>query len=484
VTAVIDLITSLRWQDILDIILNSYILFRLYVLFRSTNVIRMLLAICMLWVLKRLAVSMGLIVTSWVIQGIIAVAALIIIIVFRNEIAGVFQARSIRSFFWGIPQRPLQTPVDVIVESVDELARRGLGALLVMPLSGNTGDAMHGGIQWQGRLSQEMLLSIFWHGSPVHDGAAVIRGDQVLTVGTILPLSKDKNLPSHFGTRHRAAAGMAEKTDAMIIVVSEERADISVFRNTTHIAIKDSFHLNRVLHEQMGTTTDNKALTSQAFEFTAAALGCLVFITAIWFSFARGVETLATLEVPVEFTNRPADMKLFSASASSVNVQISGSGSLIRAIRPEQLNVRLSLGNAVPGDNEISIHRKGIILPPGIDLKRVEPETLVVNLDVPAEKLLPLQPNWTGKLAPGLIMTQASVSPEKVKIVGGNLTVRDLRTLYTEHIPLDTISASGTTETGLMLLPSSLELVDTTLKKVKITYKVQRRPVAVSSDNP
>lgn len=101
-------LVSLRWQDIVDILLNSYILFRLYVLFRGTNVIRMLVAIGILWMLERMAMSIGLIVTSWAIQGIIAAAALIVIIVFRNEIASVFKARSFKSFFWGIPQRQIQ----------------------------------------------------------------------------------------------------------------------------------------------------------------------------------------------------------------------------------------------------------------------------------------------------------------------------------------------------------------------------------------
>lgn len=95
--------SGLRWQDIADILLNSYILFRLYVLFRGTNVIRMIMAIAMLWMIERLAVNMGLIVTSWAMQGIIAVAALIIIIVFRNEIAGVLQTRNLKSFFGASP---------------------------------------------------------------------------------------------------------------------------------------------------------------------------------------------------------------------------------------------------------------------------------------------------------------------------------------------------------------------------------------------
>ncbi len=84
--------SNIRWQDIVDITLNSYIVFRLYILFRGTNVFRVLIGIALLWFFQRIAVSLGLIVTSWAIQGITAVAALIIIVVFRNEIRSVLQA--------------------------------------------------------------------------------------------------------------------------------------------------------------------------------------------------------------------------------------------------------------------------------------------------------------------------------------------------------------------------------------------------------
>ncbi|MBM9606099.1 diadenylate cyclase [Desulfopila inferna] len=478
------LILGLRWQDILDILINSYILFRLYVLFRGTNVIRMVLAICMLWLLKRLAISIGLIVTSWVIQGIIAVAALIIIIVFRNEIAGVFQVRSLRLFFWGVPQRRIQTPVNVITESVEELARRKLGALIVLPMKKSLEEFIHGGVLWQGTLSQEMLLSIFWHGSPVHDGAIVIQGNQVMKVGTILPLSKNKELPSHFGTRHRAAAGLTEQTDALVIVVSEERGEITVFKDQSIINIERVQELSEVLQEYAGTVPDKSGARHQTIELAVAALGCLVFISGIWFSFARGLETLATVEVPVEFVNRDQEMKIFSASASSVKLQISGSGSLIRSVTPDQLNVRLDLANAVPGQNEVPISREGIILPPGISLKQVEPETLVVNLDVPEQKKLHIQPNWTGKLSEYLIMKEASIVPETVEVIGGRLSLENIKTIYTEAIPLNEISSDGKIKVGIMLLPSSLELADQSQKKdIEVTFNVVPRLPPPDAEN-
>ncbi len=478
----VQLLFSLRWQDIFDIVLNSYILFRFYVLFRGTDVIRMLMAIGILWILERIAVNIGLIVTSWAIQGIIAVAALIIIIVFRNEIASVFQARNFKSFFWGIPHRQVHTPIGIIVQSVYEMARLELGALIVLPLKKGIEEVIHGGIPWQGRLSQEMLLSIFWNGTPAHDGATVIQGNQVVEVGAILPLSENKNLPSHFGTRHRAAAGLTEQTDALVIVVSEERGEVTVFKDKSIFNIKDHVELEQVLHHYAGTVPATNGKRNQIIEMCLAAVICLVGVTGIWYSFARGIETLATLEVPVEFVNRNPKLEVFSASVSSVKLQIGGSGSLIRTISPDQVKVKLNLANAVAGKNQVVISRDGIILPPGIELKQLEPQTIEVNLDVPVKKKLPIQADWVGKLPAGIILKEVSISPATVDVVGGNLTLKDIKTVYTEKIPLKNIEKDGTVSVDLVLQPSSLKLADESQKKASVSYKVVRKDTAVNVD--
>ncbi len=475
--SLVQILVSLRWQDILDILLNSYIMFRFYVIFRGTDVIRMLIAIGMLWVLERMAMSIGLIVTSWAIQGIIAAAALIVIIVFRNQIASVFTARSYKSFFWGIPQYQIQTPIEIIAESVYELARQRLGALIVLPLKKGIEEVVQGGVLWQGTLSREMLLSIFWHGTPVHDGATVIQGDQVVEVGAILPLSKRNDLPSHFGTRHRAAAGLTEQTDALVIVVSEERGEVTVFKDRSIIKIKDSIELNQVLHESVGNVSVTKGHRSQTIELSTAALLCLIGITGIWLSFARGFETLATLNVPVEFVNRDPKMEIYSASASSVKLQISGSGSLIRSVRPDQVKVKLNLANAVAGDNQIAISRDGIALPPGIELKQVEPQTLEVNLDVPIHKKLPIQADWAGKLPADIILQSAHIIPDTVEVVGGNLILKGIQTIYTEKIPLENIKSDGKVSVDLVLKPSSLKLANESQGNVQVIYKTAKKQI-------
>lgn len=472
--------TGLRWQDVVDILLNSYILFRLYVLFRGTNVIRMIMAIAMLWMLERLAVSMGLIVTSWAMQGIIAAAALIIIIVFRNEIASVLQTRDFKSFFWGIPRRQVQAPVEIIVASVYELARRKLGALIVLPLKKGIESVVQSGVPWHGRLSREMLMSIFWHGTPVHDGATIIQGNRIVEVAAILPLSKRNDLPSYFGTRHRAAVGLAEKTDALVIVVSEERGRVTVFKEESILHIKDNIELDQVLREHAGEVTATSGPKRQTLELGIAAMLCLASITGIWFSFARGLETLMTLEVPVEFMNRDPRMEIFAASASSVKLQLSGSGTLIKSVHPDQVKVKLNLANTVAGSNQVPIARDSITLPPGIQLKQVEPQALKVTLDLPVQKTLPVQPDWSGKLAEGLILEDVRVVPDKVKVSGGSLMLKDIQTIYTEKIPLERITTGGTATVGFAIPPSSMTLEDGARNRVDVIFKVKRRPAASS----
>jgi uncharacterized protein (TIGR00159 family) len=467
--------SDLRWQDFVDILINSYILFRLYVLFRGTNVIRMIMAIVMLWMLERTAVNMGLIVTSWAMQGIIAAAALIIIIVFRNEIASVLQTRNFKSVFWGFPKRQVRTPVDIIVQSVYELARRKLGALIVLPLKIAIEPLVQSGIPWQGKISREMLLSIFWHGTPVHDGATIVQGDTIVEVSAILPLSKKNNLPSYFGTRHRAAVGLAEQSDALVIVVSEERGQVTAFKNDAIISVNDNLELESLLWEHAGKVTDTGGLKRQTIELGIAAMICLASITGIWFSFARGLETLVTLKVPLEFQNKQANMEIFGASASSVNLQLSGSGSLIKSIRPDQVKVKINLANAVAGSNQIPISRDTITLPPGIQLKQVDPQVLEVNLDLPVRKDLPVQPDWTGKLKQGLILEEVHVLPEKISVVGGSLMLKEIQTIYTGKIPLESITESGRLSIGLFLHPSSLKLDSGSGNRVDIVYKVKKR---------
>jgi len=470
---IIYLFSGIRFLDIADILFNSYILFRLYVLFRGTNVIRVLFAIFVLWIFGQIALALGLIITNWAMQGVIPVAALIVIIVFRNEISGVIQMKDLKSFLWGIPRYQFNTPLNMIVDSAFDMARKKIGALIVLPLKQGLDSVVQGGIPIQGKLSKEMLVSIFWPDNPLHDGAAVIHGDRITRVGTILPLSKRTDLPSLFGTRHRAAIGLTEQTDALVIVVSEESRKITLFKDKESYDIDDRVLLEGLLQEHAGDDSSKKGLKQQTFELVTASVISFLCIAGIWFSFSKGMETLAEHDVPLEFINPAQKMEIISTSSSSVKLLISGARSLINTIKPEQIKIKLNLSESLVGVNKLSITKENIILPPGIGLKKIEPAELEITLDTLVTKKLPIQPHWTGKLPVGLYMKETTALPDSVEVIGGGLVLKNISTLFTEQIPLEKLTESGTLTVGLVLSPASLKLDSNT--KFQIRYVISNR---------
>jgi diadenylate cyclase len=470
------LISSLRWQDIVDIGLVSYILLRFYVLFRGTNAFRVLIGMILLWFFQQVAVSMGLIVTSWVVQGVVAVGAIIIIVIFRNEIRNVLLARNLKSIFWDFSAKTVITAIETIVQSVHEMAQHKCGALLVFPGKEDLEEVVQGGIPWKGAISKEMIMSIFWPDNPVHDGAAVIQGNQINQVAAILPLSRRDDLPSYYGTRHRAALGLAEATDALVIAVSEERGDVVVARGSRLKIIKQKRRLGQILQEHMGVSVKKgRESRKETLTFIAAALFSVIFTTGVWFSVSRGVDSLVTLQVPLEYTKRDLAMEIVNTSVNTVNLELEGSGALIKSIRPDQVQIRLDLSKSKAGPNTFSITRKSISLPPGIVLKGVTPSVVEVALDVLIKKELPVQVDWTGRLPDHFILAEASVIPKTVEIIGGKRMLEKMQTLYTEKIPLDNLEVEGVITANVALNPASLKIAPGSQERVTIKYLTRLR---------
>lgn len=467
---------SIRWQDGVDIIFSSYILFRLYVLFRGTNAIRVLIGIVILWFFLRVSAFFGLIVTSWAMQGIIAVAALIIVVVFRNEIRSILQARNLRTILWGFPKRPAGTPVETITDAVFEMARRHVGGLIVFPGNEDLSEHAHGGIPWQGKISKEMIMSIFWEGNPVHDGAAIVQGDRVTEVGAVLPLSRREDLPYYYGTRHRAAVGLAELTDALVIVISEERGQVSAVKGQSFKVLHGREELNEVLETHAGVSTKQGGRRkAEQLELITAAVLSLLFIGGIWFSFTRGLDTLITLEAPIEYTNRDPVLEILDTSRNTVSLELSGSGSLVRSIGPDQVEVRLDLSRARPGENVIALTSGNVRVPPGVFLKSVRPSTVTVVMDVIVRKELPVQVDWTGKHRKDVIISDVKVSPERVQIVGAKSLLEKVSTLYTEPVPVDQIEESGTLSARIVLSHPFLRIAGGYRDRVEVQYEVRER---------
>lgn len=472
----LSLLSSIRWQDVIDIVLNSYILFRFYILFRGTYAFRVLSVIAFLWFFQNIAVAMGLIVTSWALRGITTVAALIIIVVFRNEIRTILQATNLRGVLWGLPGKAVKTPCAVITDTVFELAQKRIGALIVLPGKDNLKEVVQPGLSWRGQVSREMLISIFWPDNPVHDGAAIINGGQVAEVGVILPLSIRKDLPSYYGTRHRAASGLSETTDALVIVVSEERGTVVVAKNGHMRVVYEKEALFDTLKEHIGVIAKKRSeKIKENMEIVLAGFLSFLFISGVWFSFTRGTDTLITLDAPIEYINRKPGMEIVETSDHNVQIHLSGSNALIRTIRPGQVQARLDLSNTKVGENTLELGSENIVLPPGVHLERVIPPSIDLTLDITITREVPVQINWAGKLDDRLILESAKLLPKKIKLTGRSMALQGITTIYSEKVGLEQISQSGKISVGLDIPYTGVSVAADSPDKIAVEYSVKDR---------
>jgi len=215
-------------QDVLDILIVAVVLYNLFLLIRGTRAIQMLLGLTVLLLAYFAAVKIGLYTVSWVLQNFLGAAVLVVIILFQPEfrrvLANVGRAPLLRLFNPGKEEQVIQE----IVKAVQSLAARRVGALIAIQRESDLANHVEGGVPVDATVSRELLFSIFLPASPIHDGAVVVQGARIAQAGCLLPLSEDLELPKEYGTRHRAAIGLTEGTDAVVIVVSEETGAISM----------------------------------------------------------------------------------------------------------------------------------------------------------------------------------------------------------------------------------------------------------------
>jgi hypothetical protein len=283
-------------------------------------------------------------------------------------------------------------------------------------------------------------------------------------------------LPSHYGTRHRAAIGLAESTDALVISISEERGNVSVAKGSIMRTVNRKDTLEEILKGHVGFSERNWGyLSRQKLELGIAAVVSIVFIGAVWVSFTRGLDTLITLETPVEYMDRRPEMRILETSANALYLHLSGSGTLIRSLRPEQVKVRLDLSKAKIGTNAFTITQENIVLPPGVILKDVKPSVVEVSLDTTIKKTLPLQVDWVGSLPDDLIMRAVQLKPDKLEVKGVKKILEKLTTIYTEKIPLESIKESGTITVKPALNPASLEVLSDDKSEITVKFSVEER---------
>ena len=231
-TDFINSLALIRVTDIIDIAIIAYVIYKLFSLLRNTRAEQVLYGFIIVLVFASVADILSLNTVSWVMNQFLTVALVFIIVVFQPELRSALERLGRgRSIFTGERALKSENTIDELTRAMSSLARQKIGALVVLEREVGLNDIVESGTTLDADVSSELLINIFIPNTPLHDGAVIIGKEKIIAAACYLPLSNSNLISKELGTRHRAAAGISEKSDAIVIVVSEETGNISVVEN-------------------------------------------------------------------------------------------------------------------------------------------------------------------------------------------------------------------------------------------------------------
>jgi diadenylate cyclase len=224
----LEAIRDIRMWDVLDILIVSFILYRVFLLIKGTRAVQMVFGLGVLLLALIFSRWAGLYTLNWLVQSFMSQVVLVILVLFQPELRRALAHMGQNTLFSSLSPIESSKFLDEIVKAAVSLANRRIGALVVLERETDLRNIIDMGTPLEARVSKELLLSIFHPTSPLHDGAVVVQEGRIAAAGCFLPLSMSQSVAKELGTRHRAALGLTEETDAVVIVVSEETGTISM----------------------------------------------------------------------------------------------------------------------------------------------------------------------------------------------------------------------------------------------------------------
>ncbi|MFO7783015.1 MAG: diadenylate cyclase [Thermodesulfobacteriota bacterium] len=361
------ILKDLRFQDVLDVLFLCVFSYHLYVWFRGTKALKALVGLLMFGMVFTAARVWGLFLTTWVFQILWQVLVILLIILFQREIRQVLERVNPLQAL-GIRRLPSTGGwARSLADGVFSLAGVKTGAIIVLEHTDGVDDLVTEGHSLEAEPSSELLRSVFQKESPLHDGAMLIRGGRVAQVASYLPLTSETGLPKQWGTRHRAALGLSERCDAGVIVVSEERGEVSVAQGGEIRRVNDPEALVQWIREAMQLSAGPtpwrqkaKLLVTRRWRTKAAVVGV---VCAVWLALAGQQDFEVGLEVPLEVRNLPSGISMEDPVNPRVTVRVRGLRKDASILNEKNVRALLDARGVKDGPMAFHLSRENIQLP-------------------------------------------------------------------------------------------------------------------------
>ncbi len=482
--AVNGFIQSITIFDLIDFALISLFIYLILIWFKKARARFMFVGIIVVGIIYLLARTFKLYLTTIILQAFFAIFIFIIVVIFQDDFRQFFENIAVRGIFRK-RRRGLyfEKNVEVLSGALTNLSRKKIGALVVVRGRDVLERYIEAGIPLDGLLSPLLLETIFDPGVPSHDGAVIIEEERIRRFGCYLPLSTSLVEVGRLGTRHAAALGLAERTDALCIVVSEESGTISAAEAGSIRKLESVEQLVQVLDAFYLRSFPQKR-RNILFEFLAGhsleKILALMIAAVIWFAFGHRVETIRRdFVIPLEYRNLASDRILVEPKPKEVTVTFSGIERAFNLFDPKELKLSLDMSEAKDGENAFLIAKDLIKVPPSLSIINIDPDTVKLMINRMVNITVPIEIKTKGKPPAGVVIRDIKVEPRELPVTVSAAVPRDKITIATEEIDLKSISDNTTLAPKLVIAPE-LKLSSDKIPEVKVTVEVEKKDASQS----
>jgi uncharacterized protein (TIGR00159 family) len=479
----LNIIQTIRIQDFLDIVIISVMISALLIWFKDRASRFVFVGITFLAVIYILARFFGLFLTSVFLQSFFAILLFVLVVIFQEDLRRFFERLAMLGRFRRVVPQPVafNRTSDILAETLADFARKKIGALIVIQGKDPLDRHLTGGNDLEGILSQDLLESIFDPHSAGHDGAVLVDGEHVVRFGCHLPLSTNASEFGNLGLRHTAALGLSERSDAICIVVSEERGTISIAKGER---LRELANVSALRIELEAFFEKNKPLAKKNFfsrwlrenqreKIIAVALACI-----LWAVFGYQREAIRReFSVPLEYLNVPEEVCMEEPKITKANVMLMGHAQAFLLLDSDNLKISVDLKNLRAGKQEIYLTGKMVKNTASLSVASINPDRITVT----TSRLMPLSSRievlTENKPPPGIEVESISVAPAEVRIlVPKYLSGKRIR-IMTEPIDLSQLDVQRAFSPSIKY-PNDIRFVGGKPPAVRVVFKTKGKSAA------
>ncbi len=443
-----------RPQDIADILIMSFLVYQLYSWFKNTKALQVVMGLGFLVLLYVVTRNLGLFMTSWVLQELGTVLFVLLIVIFQTEIRqALYRFSLLRNLFGRQGNGTQLLDLMELARTFFALAAEKTGAIIVFQRKEILDEYLLHGVPLDSLVSAQLIGTVFRSGSPLHDGAIVIRDNRVTQASCHLPLSANPELPQHFGTRHRAGLGLTERSDAVVVIVSEERGEVSLAlagklrKMVTPELLSEELH---ALLAHIAPEAEKVSVRNRFFSNLFPKLITLLLVSACWLVITAKQGEIVTVTAPLKFHNLPEGLALVKTSPDDVEVQLKAFSGLVPSTKQLDIEADVNLAKVREGVNPLDIKNADIRPPLGMIVTGITPSIVKVTVEKKVRKTLAVKVKTSGRLPARLSFRKLKVDPPAVDAEGPQHVMEQLDSVETEEVNLSGMQRGAVIEKRLL----------------------------------